>query len=48
MSFRHVFIFYLTIIAISKGDDQPDFYTFTVEDVEGEQVLLEKYRGTVR
>ena len=46
--FRYVLIFHLAIIALCRCDDAPDFYTFTVQDVDGEEVSLEKYRGTVR
>ena len=46
--FRYVLIFNLAIIALCRCDDAPDFYTFTVQDVDGEEVSLEKYRGTVR
>lgn len=40
-------IFFFATLAISKSDDLPDFYTFTVQDIEGEEVSLEEYRGKV-
>lgn len=43
----HVLIFFFATLAISKSDDLPDFYTFTVQDIEGEEVSLEEYRGKV-
>lgn len=47
MSYCHVLIFFLAITAIAKCDDEPDFYTFNVQDIEGDEVSLEEYRGTV-
>jgi hypothetical protein len=47
MSYYHVLIFFFAFSAISKCDDLPDFYTFTVQDIEGEEVSLEDYRGSV-
>jgi hypothetical protein len=47
MSYCHVLIFFCAISAISKCDDLPDFYTFTVQDIEGDEVSLEDYRGSV-
>lgn len=35
------------LIFLSAGDGSSDFYTFSVTDVEGSEVSLEKYRGTV-
>lgn len=47
-----VFVFHLMLLlastlAPSKCDEPRDFYTFEVDDIEGNPVSLEKYRGKV-